>query len=477
MRRRKDKFVKADSVADIQELTTIAKSQKEYHEDRIRILKRRIDNISKQILVVREDFLSFLSSNNIDPNYPVVSDVMSDAIVPDTVPDDSMSVIPIEEAMLPNIPNQTFLMTINLLREKYGSLEDEIEEYGDTLGKMRLRKAMLEGTLASVQKSIEEYQDKITENKAMYNDSVSNLDKIKSLYQNLLDFKYLFTVIPENFTAASYMQFQNNYFDRYSTIYYDKKTTIKKFADILHETYVPTPIDQAEEGFYMVVFNDIATYFGPYDEENLPNKYVDAIPKKNDIIKKMEEFSNSLSKLILNVKTTLDVIRGVKGVGNSVVDGLVNSTNEIAKSFAGQKKIEHTTLESVSKSNYSVNLGVNQKIDTIKDKLQMGVESLDAKFMKSSSKFLRKIALTVGFPSTFLYDRNTNIEDNVREKVRRKYGGNIPFCDEVIMKDTNGNNIFVKKSDVDPKTGKTTLDAKTDILEKKTRTDRDIMSA
>ena len=477
MRRRKDTFVKKDSVADIQELFTIAKSQKEYHEDRIRIIKNRIALIDRQILLVRDDFLAFLTSNGIDTSYPVINSVVSDQVVPDTVPEDSMDSIPIEEAMIPNIPNPTFLTTINLLKNKYSSLQDEIEEYCDTLLKMRTKKSKLEASVESVQKSIEEYKDKIEEKKKDYNDSVDNLMKIESLYKNILEFKYLFVALPDTFTSESYINFQNNYFDRYSTLYYEKKTTIKKYADILQETYVPTAVDQMEEGFYMTVFRDISQYFGPYEEDNLQDKYVDAIPNKKDIMEKLDEFSISLNKLILNIKTSIDTIREVKGVGNSVVDGLINSTNEIAKSFVGEKKIERTTLEDVSSNNYSINAGVNQNVSDIKNKLQLGVENLDEKFMKASGKFLRKIALTRGFPQTFLYNRDTNLEDCVREKVRQKYGGNIPFCDEEIKEDANGNTIFVKKSDIDPDTGSIKKDEQTDILEKMTRTDNSILSA
>jgi hypothetical protein len=477
MRRRKDTYVKANSIADIQELMTIAKSQKEYHEDRIRILKRRIEDINRHILVVREDFLSFLSSNGIDPNYPVMSDVTADDIVPCTVSESGMSAIAIEEAMLPNIPNVSFLRTINLLKKKYGSLQDEIEEYCDTLSKMRLKKSQLEATLESVQKSIEEYQDKIRDNQQEYNDSVKNLDKIKSLYQSILEFKTIFTSIPDNFTTESYIKFQNNYFDRYSTLYYGKKNSVKKYADILHDTYQLTSIDQMEEGFYTTVFSDISAYFGQYDGNNLPDKYVDAIPYKKTILLKLEDFSASLDKLILNVKSTLDVVRGVKGIGNSVVEGLVNSVTELSKSYVAENKVEHTTLESVSSNNYTNNISVNQNINKIKDKLQMGIENLDDKFISSSGKFLRKIALSVGFPKTFLYDRNTNLEDCVRERVRRKYGGDIPFCDEVATTDINGNRVFVKKSEMDSKTGKSTVEMQTDTLEKKTRTNRDVMAS
>jgi hypothetical protein len=478
MRRRKDTFVKANSIADIEELVSIATNQKENHEATENLLKRKIEEISKSILVVRDDFLTFLKSNSIDPNYPVISDVVSDSVVPDTVPSQSMGVVPIEEAMLPNIPNSTFLITMKVLQEKYVTLQDEIEEYADTLYKMKLQKAKLEAKLDSVKKSIEEYQDKIKENQPIYNDSIKNLDKIKSLYQNLLDFRSLIFLLPDTFTTESYIKFQNSYFDRYSVNYWGKKKSIRKFAGILQDTYKPTIADQMEQGFYMVVFRDISVYFGPFEEtiNNLPDKYLDAMPKKIEIISKMDEFSESLNKLISNVKMSLDAIRGVKGIGNSLVEGLIASTNEVANSFAAQKKVEHTTLESVSNDNYTINLSINQNIKYIKSMLQRGANNLDDKFMKTSSKFLRKIAITFGFPLTFLYDRTINLEDHVRERVRRKYGGNIPFCDENVVINSTGTRTFVKKSEIDPRTGKSLTDSQGDALEKSTRNDSSLLS-
>jgi len=423
--------------------------------------------------MLKDDFLSFLKNNNIDTNYPILSDVTADQVVPDTVPEDAMSAIRIEDAMLPNIPDTTFMKTINILRSKYSTLQDEIDEFVDTLHRKKLDKSILEAKLEGIQKSIEEYKDKIKEKQQDYNDSIKNLDMIKSLYQNLLDFKYLFNAIPDKFTSASFTKFQTCYLDRYSTIYYEKMKMIRKFSDNLQENYVPTPLDQLEQSVYTRVFLDISQYFG-YSEGGLPEKYLDAIPKKTEILEKLDSFGEDLNKLIFNIKDTLDYIRGVKGVGNSVVDGLITSTTEITKSYMGQRKIEQSTLKDVSNNNYTMNLAVNQKIDGIKDKLQLGVEKLDEKFIKTSRKILRKIAIGRGFPVSFIYDRNTNLEDHLRDKVRQKFGGNIPFCDEEVKTDASGKKIFVKKVNIDPKTGKPIIEHQTDLLEEKTRSTRTV---
>lgn len=473
MRRRKDTSVKMSSPADIEELVSIAKDQKEYHEDRIRVIKNRIELIDKSVEMLKDDFITFLRNNNIDTNYPVLSDVTADQVVPDTVPENAMSAVSVEEVMLPNLPDNTFMKTINILRSKYSTLQDEIDEFVDTLHRKKLDKSKLEGRLEGVQKSIEEYKDKIKEKQQDYNDSIKNLDMIKSLYQNLLDFKYLFKAVPDKFTSASYTKFQTCYLDRYSTTYYEKMKIIRKYSGNLQENYVPTPLDQMEQNIYTRVFQDISQYFG-YSEEGLPEKYIDAIPNKVEILKKLDKLGEDLNNLIFNIKNTLDYIRGVKGVGNSVVDGLITSTTEIAKSYVSKNKIEPSTLKEINNNNYTVNLTVNQKIDDIKSKLQLGVEKLDEKFIKTSKKVLRKIAIGRGFPISFIYDRNTNLEDHLRDKVRQKFGGNIPFCDEDVKIDASGNMTFVKKANIEPKTGKPIIEYQTDMLEKMSRSPRDI---
>src|SRR4030042_2523791 len=119
MRRRKDTYVRANSMADIQELADIIQNQKEVFDYRERSLKNKIDELNKATLIIREEFLSFLKKNNINSNYPVLNDIMGDDVVPDTVPEQSMESIPIEQAMLPNIPNVTFLNAINTMKEKF----------------------------------------------------------------------------------------------------------------------------------------------------------------------------------------------------------------------------------------------------------------------------------------------------------------------------------------------------------------------
>lgn len=478
MRRRKDTYVRANSMADIQELADIIQNQKEVFDYRERSLKNKINELNKVILIMREEFLSFLKKNNIDPNYPVLNDVMGDDVVPDTVPEQSMESIPIEQAMLPNIPNVTFLNAINTMKEKFPSLQDAIEEYTDTLMKMRLHKSSLERSLEVILKATEEYRGRIAENKEDYDDAVKNLEKIKDLYQNLLDFKILFTTVPDSFTSDAFIKFQINHLGKYCSDYCGKKVKVKKISDKLQETYKLTRFDQVEEGVYTTVFRNVSLYFSPNEgENNLPDQYVDAVTKKEDILKKLEGFSSDLDKLIVNTKATLDAIRGVKGIGNAHVQGLITSSNEIAQSFAAAKRVEHTTMETEISVNKIIKAGNNKKIESIRGKLQNGVGKLDEVFIRIQRGILRRIYFSLGHPMEYVHNRTTSLEDHVRGRVRTKYGGDIPFCDEDVIINSSGVKTFIKKSDVDEKTGKPKVEVQGNELEEKTRINENIASA
>lgn len=478
MWRRKDMMVSPDSIADVEELVTIALNQRELQEDSERVIKNKIEEITMVMKVVHDDFYSFLIKNNIDTNYPVFNDITTDDVVPSTVPNESMGAISTDMASLPNLPNNVMLRVKELLLEKYMTLQDEIGLYIDSLYKMKLEKASLEHKLETLQKVEDEYKVNIEKNRDIYNSLLSNLEKINSLNQNLLDFKSLFNVLPDVYTAYSYRKFQDNYFNRYSKAYYEKKKTIYRYSSNLLDTYESNTVDIEGGNLYTEIFLSIKSYFGSYGEEKLPLKYIDAIQVKDSIKDKITEFNSNLNILITNIKTNFNIIRGVKNnnLGNSVIEGLIASTVELSKSFVTDKTMEHSTLKTVSDKNYTVNLSVNENIAKIKRKLQLGVEKLDDAFIKVSGKFLRKISLTIGYPIFYTYSKDVNGEDHLRDIVRQKFGGDLPFCDEEKQVDNYGNVLFTKKTDLDPETGLRKMDVYTAILRRKTRNSRDVTS-
>lgn len=481
MQRRKDLFNTSNSISDIQELVYIAQDKKEFLDYQKNMYKRKIDEIKRRIIIIREEFYLFLIRNNINSDYPVFNSVTGEMVVPDTNPEQAVNAVSITTASLSNVPNDVFLRVMNILKNKFPSLQGDIERFVNELKKLRLNKSRFESKLEEIDRAQQEYQENVNKQEIEYKIIIKNLEKINSLYKNLLDFKYLFTIIPTEFTSETYSKFQTNYLDRYSVFYHGKKTRIRKISEKIQESYEPTTVDVVQSGIFLTVFREIHNYFGPsyfgFEEgDNLPDKYVDAVPLKDEIISYMDKFSNDLNELITNCKTTLDMIRGVKGIGNSSVDGLITSATEISKSFAAAKKVDHETLKDVINNNSSIGSQINKNIDVFKSNLQNGVDNLDEKFIKYQKNLLRRMAAATGWPVFYNYAKETNLEAYLREKVRQRYGGDLPFCDEVRIVDSYGDEIYVKKSDIDEKSGRTTVDAEADKLKRITHIDRDLLS-
>lgn len=476
MRRKKDLYNSSSSISEIQELVYIAQNKKEFLDYQKNMYKRKVDEINRRIIMIREEFYSFLSRNNIDPDYPVFNSVTGDMVVPDTNPEQAVNAVSITSVSLSNIPNDIFLRATITLRKKYPSLQREIEYHVDELLRFKLNKSKYEAKLEEIDRAQQNYQENVNKQDSDYKIIIKNLEKINSLYKNLLDFKYLFTILPDEFTSDTYYKFQTNYLDRYSVFYYGKKTRIRKISEKIQETYEPTKVDVVQAGIFITVFKEIHDYFDISNGENLPDKYVDSIPVKDEIISYLDKFSNDLDELITNCKTTLDMIRGVKGIGNSSVDGLITSAKEISKSFAAAKKIDQITFENIINNNSSKGSQINKNIKVFKDNLQNGVDNLDEKFISYQKNLLRRMAAATGWPVFYNYEKETNLEAYLREKIRQRYGGDLPFCDEIEIVDSNGDIIYVKKSDIDEKSGKTVIDTETEKLKRITQTDRDILS-
>jgi len=166
----------------------------------------------------------------------------------------------------------------------------------------------------------------------------------------------------------------------------------------------------------------------------------------------------------------------VKGIGNTTIDSLVSATEELLRSPATRHKMSTSDLNNLIDSNRVIGLRAVEKIDEVKDKLQGGVDNLDQAFIRAQKNLLRRISHIVGFPVGHAFDREENLEDHLREKIRNEYGGDIPFCDEVRTIDSRGDIVFIKKVDMDSITGKSKVDTEAEKLKKITKSDRSILS-
>lgn len=210
--------------------------------------------------------------------------------------------------------------------------------------------------------------------------------------------------------------------------------------------------------------------------ENLPRQYVDAVPLKDDIIAKIDDLTGKLDVLVSGIKGQLDAIRETTGIGNSNVEQLVSTTKEAAASVVKATTVDQSTLDQVVAVNQIGLEAVKNKAAELKSQLQRGVENMDEAFVQNNRSMINRMLLAKDYPVSYIKDRTINLEDHLRDKVRRKFGGNLPFCDEdEVIDPTTGKKSFVKKTDVDPATGRKRASIQAELLKRRTATEKPLI--
>lgn len=472
MRRMEKNVSKENSLYEIQELASMASDKREYFEYKSIYYGRKLEGLKIKLRIARNSFLSFLQENGIDENFPVLRRELETEF-PQISVDSVFSYYPVGEKSLPDIPDTTFMTLKDILITNYGSLEKKIEEHIDTILRYSLKKSQIEYELEKADRAVSEYRERVEKKKEKHGYHLENLEMINALHQNMLDFKFLISAIPDDLTSQASASFQNNNLESYGSYYYGKKNKISRMAENLQERF-ESGIDT--DGLFMETMQKIAMIFGERGVVGIPDKYIEAAPQKSFILEKLNELSAEIEMLVKHEKRELGKIAGTSGTGNKLVDDLISASAQISEKMSDTGKVDNTDLNEVIESNRIYKEQSDKLMKDIKQKLKNGVENLDSKFISEYKHFLRKTALSMGFPVNYVSDRFTNLEDYLREKIRRKYGGDIPFCDEKVITDSKGNRYFVKESDIDPETGKKRTDAEAERIRRIIDDDRSIVN-
>lgn len=478
MSRRKDTYVRDVSLADIQDLYTIAVDSKEKIDYVEAFLKRRIAQQARQIKIIRQDFKSFLNRNNINTSYPEFSQVFSEDVRQDTEAEQATDIFPVERFFGKSYTDFTMQQTAQILRDKYPTLQSPIGEYQDRIKTAKMNKAMLENKLEGLNILRREYKSNIDVKRDQYEAEKSNLEKLKALKQNILEFEDVFGSLPSGTTSEQAVRYYLAGLGGTNPFYAFKKRKIKKMADRLVVTYAPGEEVETNVDTFKEVFKQISDYFGGSEdfETPLPSQYVDALNLEDKIIEQTESFLEDIDGLIESTRAALDSIREVSGIGNATVENLIAASTEIAQSPVTARYIERTTLDEVTIDNEVLLERAEQDTNRLKRWLATGVGNVSDTLSNISKNAVRKMALVIGVPIDFVRDKFTNLQDHLREDIRDKYGGDIPFCDEVTYTDITGEKRFIKESEIDPETGRPKTEVNGDIYLEETLIPRDIQN-
>lgn len=484
---RKDAVIEQESYADLQWISNQAVGKKEYIDYQITFYRNRTELLTRKIDALKYDLQTFLANNAMDPNYPVFAKVLNDVLMVDITPENGLTAVDIEKARSRNFPQETMQQVTKTLAGKYLYMLNTATDYIQKLYAARLEKARMANSLDQALTLSKDYRDNISAASTSINNSYQELktawENLNDLLRALIEFKYIFVVVPGNVTSQSAIDNHAANIHKYNVYYVGKKKYIAKMLYKLTVTFgeLNHP-DLSSDAFLsgllvkMDIFSgsDAAIASGA---EVLPEQYINAVDQKDVIIANINTFSEQVVGLINKVKDLMEAIRGTKGdIGNSDLKNMISISSQLAKSYTTSSTVSTQTVDQVINSNNISLDNISQQVETLKNTLQKGVDSLSDDFVKANTWVCANISNVVGYVAPFLKTGKQSLSDNVREKCRNSYGGNVMFCDEIKITDEHGIPKFVKKVDYDEKNHKMKLQVSAELLDKKNQRTKNILS-
>ena len=287
---------------------------------------------------------------------------------------------------------------------------------------------------------------------ATQSDSFKILSKFASdsvcLLKGLSEFKMLFTNVPQLYTQDSFAKSHISILDKYSSVYVGKKKSVRDQSDKIQDNYFTndfTVVANEDIAKKSKVLEEISKYFSE-EEEQLPTHYVDAYPTRIAVVDKVSGYMKRVSSMIVSTMSVLDDMRGSPGSGTKEIYALFTDAKALAAFPGNVKKIEHLVIDEIREVNkIALNKAV-QAVQIFTGILKQGADKISATMARLHKERLSRTIL-IGFPSTAIVARDQSLEDTVREKVRKKFGG-IRFCDEEEIKTSEGYSVFRKQSEL-----------------------------
>ena len=448
-----------DSYHEIQHLTHITAKNKEEFEYNVMYLGKKIAELSTQIRIKRIGLLGLIKKYDIEPtSFPVLGQILSDDVYPDTEAAQNMGTVDVEKAMRKNIPDQLF----DLLKTKIKtSVHHEINDRIDEIKKLKLHKAQLEGDMLAAQQAVDSYFKNDAVLQDNYKSIRKDLENLTSLFRSLGEFGNMFHFVPQDLTTDAQAKSHDSNVDKFSPYYVGRKKAIKLQSDKIQETFgdvfryvgVSTVLPQED---ILSTLREISKYFGEPGETKsldvLPAQYVDAYPISSIVEGFVDKYITQVNAIMGYVKAALDALRNSTGTGNKEIDDLaIDAKAKADHPEIYGRKLDQSTLTDIQEVNRIQLSSSQQKVNSFKAIVAGGSVTLTPAFIQNHSDAIVRMTLQ-GYPVASNRDRKTVLEAAVREKVRKKFG-HLPFCDETIVTDSIGATTFVKKSELHTATG------------------------
>ena len=487
----KNVFNTNPSVSEIQNIESMYNNMSPLAEGIINKKKSTLRALKKKMSIQRDRLDDALKRLGQDPNHHALVESLANdfASLPEVKTiQTAVNVSKAAYKVYSDAQNSTFTKVIE---EQTGPLVREIRNIIERLKSIKGKISELENKQKLYETLEKSAITNRKENKEKYRDLEKSHARLTAILGQMLSFRKIFEQIPDSLASEVKIEGFKQNLDVICVEYVSKKVWIHhNIEDYLDDPKMPREFKEIAQ-----VQDSTGTTQNRFgledilkDIEKLPRQFINAVANKKDIIgvdtsvtsssankttktakkgteivdntqKKDGTLTRDIRSLSLILEQSMAKIRAISGNGQS-------SVNNVALLSLKNKTL--SVLKSQVKSSVTVNVNRTEMLETTKekmiekeeksDKLGFALERLGAKFREGPEVVLSifkefgrdlvtRAIMNHGFPKRWEKKGQEVLKDNKREEVRKLYGGDVPFCDEVVIEYNDGKRVFVLKED------------------------------
>ena len=490
-------FVTGTSISELQNIESMYRNAKPLINGVMSKRKSTLRKLKKQLEVQHDRLEEALKKLGQDPNHYLLRETISNDFASLPESENIQTYINPNEAAYKEFYDASLNTFNRILDTSTKPIIREIRNIKERIKTIRRK-------IWETEKQQEQYN--IAEGKTLEarNKNKESFDKLElshsrltAIFSQLLGLRKLFDVIPNSLAAEATIENFKENLDVISPEYVSKKlwlqVNLKEYIDdpnmvmkfIIGDTFVDSTGEEQKYLGIETILQDI---------ESFPRQFVDAVSHKKDIVgvdtsvtsssstktsktskkgtevvdntqKKDGKLTRDIRSMSVIIEESIVEISNVSGRANVVVgDKGETITNPELLSL---KNKTLSILKSQVKSSVVVNFNRSEMLEINKkdmieeeekrDKLSFALERIASKFREGpqivgsifnefGKDLVTRAIMNRGFPKKWEKKSEEAQKDNKREEVRKLYGGNVPFCDEVIINE-DGKDIFILKED------------------------------
>ncbi|MBD3260237.1 MAG: hypothetical protein GF334_00940 [Candidatus Altiarchaeales archaeon] len=437
----KNPYSSNDSEAVVESIVDMMLQTEELYSDQFNNYLRRIHRVRRNIKREQEKLKLLLAENNLSPSLPQFSKVLGDYLYPDSESEPAQTYVNPEESYT---KTHTVLevYTLKEIAAQQPGVNDAIR---DSMERIYKERNMLSKLTYKFHKLNNVFGESIERKKSSssYKDVKKKNRDIAVLISEVRSFRDVIQQIPDELAASKAKEDLNTGMNVYCSAYMvRKKQVIKDAADLSEDFSDDTSLQDTINGLLAIM------------SLSMPKQYTGTVENKKSILRLLDGALTDLGLLLADTIGELNLLAGSSGIPNEKVESIRRNIISVLRSQVKSKVTTKTTRDQMLAVNDSdISEKVRKKdrfvnaLNRMSDAVTQGAEAMGEVAQEFSKRLFNTAVLSSGFPETFQKTGLEALKDNQREVVRQRYGGEIPFCDEVIVINDDGTKEFVKKED------------------------------